>query len=74
MEPKQERKLELRAVSFFIAVVVALMAFSAALATKEVTSVPPAAEHQAPDYWDPSLAGLSVADDAEPDGNVPMYE
>jgi len=74
METKKERKLELRGVSFVIAVIVTLMGFSAALATKEVASVAPTAEHQAPDYWDPSLAGLSVADDAEPDGNVPMYE
>jgi hypothetical protein len=74
MEPRQQWKQELRGVSFVIAVVIALMGVSAALATREVASVPPAAEHQAPDYWDPSLAGLSVADDAEPDGTVPMYE
>jgi len=74
MEANKARKLELRGVSFVIAVIVALMGFSAALATKEVASVAPTAEHQVPDYWDPSLAGLSVADDAEPDGNVPMYE
>jgi hypothetical protein len=73
MEPKQERKLELRSMSFFIAVVVALMGFSAALATKEQATVTPAAERSTPAYQDPSLAGLSVADDAEADDTVEFF-
>jgi len=73
METKKERKLELRGVSFVIAVIVTLMGFSAALATKEDTSATPATEHEVPAYRDPSLADLSVADDAEADGTFEFY-
>ena len=68
MEAKQERKWELRSVSFFIAVIVALMGFSAALATKEAAEehgATPAAEPELSAHRDPSLAGLSVSADAE---------
>lgn len=73
METKQERKWELRGVSLFIALIVALMGFSAALATREEAGVTPAAEHEASAYRDPSLSGLSVADDAEADGTVEIF-
>lgn len=73
METKQERNWELRGVSLFIALIVALMGFSAALATREEAGVTPAAEHEVPAYRDPSLSGLSVADDAEADGTVEMF-
>jgi len=67
MEPNLQRKLELRAVSLFIAVIVALMGFSAALPSKPQRQAEAAAESAAPAYQDPSLAGLSVAEDAQPD-------
>jgi hypothetical protein len=74
METKEERKLELRGVSIVAAVVIALMGFSAALGTRPA---PEAAATEAPaaqaDHRDPSLAGLSVAADAEPGGDVEMY-
>ena len=73
METKQERNWELRGVSLFIALIVALMGFSVALATREEASATPAAEDEVPAYRDPSLAGLSVADDAEADGTVELF-
>jgi hypothetical protein len=79
METKQERSLELRGISVLIAVVVALMGFSAALATKpqseaaasEASTASTASTASA--YQDPSLYGLSVGDDAEADGTVEMF-
>jgi hypothetical protein len=73
MQPKQERDWELRAVSFFIIVLVALMGFSAALATREEPAAAPEPQQSGSAYQDPSLAGLSVGDDAEPDGTVEMF-
>ena len=75
MESKQHWKQELRGVSVVIAIVIALMGFSAALATKEQPAAAPAeAPAAAAAYQDPSLVGLSITGGAEPDGNVPMYE
>ena len=74
MEPKQERKWELRAVSVVLAVIIALMGFSAALATKPQSDAPAATETSAAStYQDPSLSGLGVADDAEADGTVLIF-
>jgi hypothetical protein len=73
MEPKQQRSLELRTVSLLAAVIVVLMGFSAALATKDEAAAAPLPQQAAPAYQDPSLAGLSVADDAEPDGTVELF-
>ena len=73
MEPKLQRKLELRAVSFFIAAIVLLMGFSAALPGRPQVEGAPVAESAAPAYQDPSHAGLSVAEDAEADGTVEFY-
>lgn len=68
MEPKQQWKQELRGASVVVAVVVALMGFSAALATREQPeAAPAAAPSTASTYQDPSLAGLRVAEDAEVD-------
>jgi hypothetical protein len=77
MEPNQNRSWELRAVSVFLAVIIALMGFSAALATKPQAEGTPATEM--PDtsaYQDASLAGLAVVPsdgDAPADGNVQIY-
>jgi len=73
MEPKPERSLELRTVSLFIALIAVLMGFSAALAIKQEPAVPPPVADSAPTHQDPSLSGLSVADDAEADGTVEMF-
>jgi hypothetical protein len=76
METKQERSLELRGISVLIAVVVALMGFSAALATKpqsEAAASEVSTASTASAYQDPSLYGLSVGDDAEADGTVEMF-
>jgi hypothetical protein len=74
MEPKQQWKQELRGASVVIAVVVALMGFSAALATKETSEPTPAgAPSAASAYQDPSLAGLRVAEDAEADRTVEFH-
>ena len=76
MDQQQEWKRDLRGVSLLVAVIIALMGFSAALATretKEEASVTPAAEHEVSSYRDPSLSGLSVADDAEADGTVELF-
>ena len=71
MEPKQEWKQELRGASIVVAVVIALMGFSAALATKgQPQPGSAAAPSVASAYEDPSLAGLRVADDAEADTTV----
>jgi hypothetical protein len=67
METKQERTRELRVVSLFLAVIVALMGFSAAVANKERPPAEPVAQDAAPAYQDPSLAGLSVGSHAEAD-------
>jgi hypothetical protein len=70
MEPKQQWKRELRGASIVVAVVIALMGFSAALATKGKPAAdvqPTEAPYAASGYQDPSLAGLRVADDAEVD-------
>lgn len=72
MESNQGRIWELRIASLLIAVVIALMGFSGALATKEQAAAP-AAEPAAYTYHDPSLVGLSVTADAEADGNVQIY-
>ena len=74
MEPKQIWKQELRGASIVVAVVVALMGFSAALATKgqpqsDSTQAPSAASSTE----DPSLAGLRVAEDAEVDTTVEFH-
>jgi hypothetical protein len=69
MEPKQQWKQELRGASIVVAVVLALMGFSAALATRG-TPAPESAQapqSAASEYQDPSLAGLRVAEDAEVD-------
>jgi hypothetical protein len=74
MEPKQEWKQELRGASIVVAVVVALMGFSAALATKgRPQPESAAATSVASTYEDPSLAGLRVADDAEVDTTVEFH-
>lgn len=68
MEPKEQRKQEMRGVVAVVAVVLALMGFSAALATKKPSDAAPAGvPSAAPAYQDPSLAGLRVAEDAEVD-------
>jgi hypothetical protein len=74
MEPKEQRNLEMRGVIAVVAVVLALMGFSAALATKgqpqsDSAQVPSAASS----YEDPSLAGLRVAEDAEVDTTVEFH-
>ena len=74
MEPKQIWKQELRGASIVVAVVVALMGFSAALTTKgqpqpDSTQAPSAASSTE----DPSLAGLRVAEDAEVDTTVEFH-
>lgn len=74
MEAKEQRKQEMRGVVAVVAVVLALMGFSAALATKgqpqsDSTRAPSAASS----YEDPSLAGLRVADDAEVDTTVEFH-
>ena len=74
MEPKQQWKRELRGASIVVAVVIALMGFSAALATKgQPQSGPEAPQSVAAPYEDPSLAGLRVADDAVADTTVELY-
>jgi hypothetical protein len=73
METKQERIRELRGISVLIAVVLALMGFSAALATKPQSEAAATETPAAPAYQDPSLSGLSVGDDAEADGTVQMF-
>jgi hypothetical protein len=77
MESKLNRNWELRAVSVFLAVIIALMGFSAALATKPQPEGAPATETSVTSaYQDPSLAGLVVAPgdaDAPADGNVQIY-
>lgn len=73
MKPNRDISRELRNVSLFIAVIAVLSGFSAVLATKEEPAVTPAAEHATAVHQDPSLAGLSVADDAEADGTVELY-
>jgi hypothetical protein len=74
MEPKQQWKQELRGASIVVAVVIALMGFSAALATR---GKPAPESVEAPSvaaaYEDPSLAGLRVADDAEVDTTVELF-
>lgn len=70
MEPKQQWKQELRGASLVVAVVIALMGFSAALATKgkpAPDAKPAEAPYAASGYQDPSLAGLRVGEDAEVD-------
>lgn len=73
MEPKEQRKQEMRGVVAVIAVVLALMGFSAALATKG-QSAPESDQAPSPasTYVDPSLAGIHVADDAEVDTTVEL--
>ena len=74
MEAKEQRNLEMRGVIAVVAVVLALMGFSAALATK---GQPQSGSTQAPSAAsstvDPSLAGLRVADDAEVDTTVEFH-
>jgi hypothetical protein len=70
MEPKQQWKRELRGASLVVAVVIALMGFSAALATRgkpQAEAQPAEAPYAASAYEDPSLAGLRVGEDAEVD-------
>ena len=74
MEAKEQRSQEMRGVIAVVAVVLALMGFSAALATKgqpqsDSTQAPSAASS----HVDPSLAGLRVADDAEVDTTVEFH-
>jgi hypothetical protein len=77
MEPqqsKQERTLEMRGVVTVVAVVLVLMGFSAALATKEEPAAAPVeAPSAAPAHQDPSLAGLRVAEDAAVDTTELYY-
>ena len=74
MDPKQQWKQELRLASAVIAIVVALMGFSAALATKESAEAAPAGVPSAASaYQDPSLTGLRVAEDAEVDRTVEFH-
>lgn len=73
MDQQQEWKRDLRGVSLLFAVIVALMGFSAALATRQEPQAAAAAQEEAPAHRDPSLAGLSVGTDAEPDGYVQIY-
>jgi hypothetical protein len=74
MEPKEQRNQEMRGVIALVAVVLALMGFSAALATKgQPQSDPARAPSAASSYQDPSLAGLRVADDAEADTTVEFH-
>jgi hypothetical protein len=75
MESQQQWKQELRGAATVLAVVVALMGFSAALATKE--KQPDAAGAAAPSaasqHQDPSRAGLRIAEDAEVDTTVEFH-
>lgn len=79
MGQKPERKWNLYAASFFLAVMVALMGFSAALTTQSHPQPDPVAERAAPAYHEPSLARSSTGgvaqpeDSADRDGAVYMY-
>lgn len=76
MDQKQERNRDLRGVSLLLAVIVALMSFSAALATKvrlEPSELADTAPQVASPYEDPSLAGLRVGPDAQANGDVHIY-
>jgi hypothetical protein len=74
MESNQQWKQELRGASVVLAVVVALMGFSAALATKPKSEgSAPTETSAASAYQDPSLAGLRVAEDAEVDNTVELH-
>jgi hypothetical protein len=75
MEPKEQRSQEMRGVIAVVAIVLALMGFSAALATKGKPEAGTAtqAPSVASTYVDPSLAGLHVADDAEVDTTVEFH-
>lgn len=66
METKQSRNWALGGTGVVIAVAVALFSLSGALGT-EPQAQAVVQESGASAYQDPSLAGLSVADDAEPD-------
>jgi hypothetical protein len=74
METKEQRSLEMRGVVAIVAVILVLMGVSASLATKDepatVSTEPPYAEST---YQDPSLAGLRVAEDAEVDTTVELF-
>ena len=67
MDQQQEWKRDLRGVSALVAVIIALMGFSAAVATREQPQAEPVAQEAAPATQDPSLAGLSVGSHAEAD-------
>jgi len=76
MEPNKDkaRNLEMRGVVTVVVVVLALMGVSASLATKDRPAAEPAeAPSAASAYQDPSLAGLRVAEDAEVDTTVELY-
>jgi hypothetical protein len=74
MEPKEKRNREMRGVIAVVAIVLTLMGFSAALATRnQPPSEPAATPFAASAYEDPSLAGLRVADDAEVDTTVEFH-
>jgi hypothetical protein len=78
MGQKPERKWNLYAASFFVAVMVALMGFGAALTTQSHTQPDPVAERVSPAY-EPSVARLTTGgvaqaeDSADRDGAVYMY-
>jgi len=72
METKQSRNWALRGSAILIAGVIVLFAFSG------TTGPTPGAQASVQEletrtYVDPSLAGLSVAADADPGGDVEMY-
>lgn len=74
MEPREVGNLDLRGLIAVAAVALALWGISAALATKEQPETAPAASPAAAStYGDPSLSGLSVGGDADPGGDVEMY-
>ena len=67
METKRERNLELRGISVLIAVVVALMGFSAALATKPQAEAAAATETSAASaYQDRASPGWASATTPRP--------
>jgi len=79
MGQKPERNWNLYAALFFVAMMVALMGFGAALTTSSHPQPDPVAERAAPTYHEPSLARSSTGgvaqpeDSADRDGAVYMY-
>lgn len=74
MEPKEDRNVRYRGIVTVAAVVLALMGITTSLATKDQPEAAPAAAPAAASaYQDPSLSGLSVGADADPGGDVELY-